>query len=283
MTLVKSRAGNLYYEEKGGGIPILLIHPSGATASTWGKFAEDLAEFGRVIAYDRRGYRRSGGEPVRSIRAHTADAAALLEALETLPAVVVGTSIGATIAIDVALRRPDLVGAVVAHESPWRVTHQPPTTSQLTALARMGWLVSRGRHADAAAVFLRFAHTYRDGASAWDSFPDEWQQTVSENSKAAVTDIRIAISGYPAPKELADIKRPVVCSHGARSPNTMVKVTRALARAVPTSVVTEIEGAGHAPAFDAPDNFVRVIVDATQTTSDSGQVVLRPIKREHSG
>ena len=61
----------------GEGIPILLIHPAGSTASTWGSAAEELARIGRVITYDRRGYARSGGEPVRSISTHTADAAAI--------------------------------------------------------------------------------------------------------------------------------------------------------------------------------------------------------------
>jgi pimeloyl-ACP methyl ester carboxylesterase len=45
-------------------VPILLVHPSGATASTWGSAVGELARIGRVITYDRRGYARSGGEPV---------------------------------------------------------------------------------------------------------------------------------------------------------------------------------------------------------------------------
>lgn len=86
---------DLYYEEAGEGVPILLVHPAGATASTWGSATEELARIGRVITYDRRGYARSGGDPVRSMSAHTADAAAILEHLRTPPAVVVGTSAGA--------------------------------------------------------------------------------------------------------------------------------------------------------------------------------------------
>jgi pimeloyl-ACP methyl ester carboxylesterase len=256
----------LHYEERGEGVPILLIHPAGATASTWGRFVDELARSARVISYDRRGYVRSGGEPVRSIATHTADAAALLDALQTPPVVAVGTSIGATIAIDLALRRPDLVRAVVAHESPWRVTRQPPTRSQIAALASMSWLAARGRHTDAAARFLRFAYTYRDGHSAWDAFPEKWRHTVSENARAALTDIRIAISGYPPANALATIKPPVVCSYGARSTETMARVTRALARAIPTSTVSEIQDAGHAPTFDAPGNFAQAVIDATRGT-----------------
>jgi pimeloyl-ACP methyl ester carboxylesterase len=259
----------LYYEERGDGIPILMIHPSGATASTWDGVLDELARFGRVISYDRRGYIRSGGEPPSSIATHTADAAALLDALQAQPVVAVGTSVGATIAIDLALRRPDLVRAVVAHESPWRVTRQPPTRPQIAALASMTWLAARGRHPAAAARFLRFAYTYRDGDSAWDAFPEAWRQTVSENARAALTDIRIAISGYPAAKELAAMRPPVFCTHGARSTKTMARVTRSLARAIPTARLTEIPEAGHAAAFDAPANFVEVIVEAVRMTSEA--------------
>src|SRR5512132_1185837 len=98
MGSVRSDGCDLYYEELGEGVPILLIHPAGATASTWGAATEQLARIGRVITYDRRGYARSGGEPVRMLSTHTADAAALLEHLATAPAVVVGTSAGAAIA-----------------------------------------------------------------------------------------------------------------------------------------------------------------------------------------
>jgi pimeloyl-ACP methyl ester carboxylesterase len=267
---VKAPGSDLYYEETGAGIPVLLIHPAGATAGTWGAAADELARVARVLTYDRRGYRRSGGEPVYSIPAHTADAAALLAALRVPPAVVVGISVAATIAIDLALRRPDLVRAVVAHESPWRVYRQPPTIPQVAALAKMGWLNWRGRHYDAAAAFLRFAYTYRDGATAWDAFPEEWRRTVRENAKAAIADIRIAISGYPSPKELATTRPSVVCTYGTRSAETMARVTRSLARAIPTAKVSEIQGAGHAAAFDAPASFAQVILEAADEADSAG-------------
>ena len=127
MGSVRSDGCDLYYEAVGEGVPILLIHPAGSTASTWGRATKELARIGRVIAYDRRGYARSGGEPARSVSTHTADAAAILESLRAQPAVVVGTSAGAAIAVDLAVRRPDLVRAVIAHEFPWRFTrHLPP-------------------------------------------------------------------------------------------------------------------------------------------------------------
>jgi pimeloyl-ACP methyl ester carboxylesterase len=49
----------LYREVEGSGDPILLIHGNGANTRIWGRSADDLAATHRVIAYDRRGWRRA--------------------------------------------------------------------------------------------------------------------------------------------------------------------------------------------------------------------------------
>jgi 3-oxoadipate enol-lactonase len=263
---VRSDGCDLYYEDLGEGAPILLIHPAGATASTWGSATEQLARIGRVITYERRGYARSGGEPARSMSTHTVDAAAILEYLRTPPAVVVGTSAGAAIAIDLAVRRPDLVQAVVAHEFPWRFTRHLPSLSQLAALAKIGSLALRRRHRDAAEALLRSAYTYRDGGSAWDAFPEEWRRAGRENARAALADFRNSISSYPSAADLATVEVPVVCSYGARSPNGMFRLVRSLAAVVPTARTHRIEGAGHAAPFDATSNFVQLIADTHRET-----------------
>ena len=257
---------DLYYEDAGEGVPILLVPPAGSTASTWGSAAGQLAEIGRVITYDRRGYARSGGEAPRSMAVHTADAAALLEHLRAQPAVVVGTSAGAGIAIDLAVRRPDLVRAVVAHEFPWRATRHLPGRSQIAALVRIGWLALRGRQSDAAEELLRAAYAYRDGGTAWDAFPEEWRRLARANAGTALADLRNSVGNYPTPSDLAQIAVPVVCSFGARSPDFMGVAVRALAAAIPTAVTRRIEGAGHAAPFDATTRFVDLVADAVRSS-----------------
>ena len=261
MGSVRSDGCDLYYEEAGDGAPILLIPPAGTTASTWGPVTDELARIGRVITYDRRGYARSGGEPVRSISTHTADAAAILEYLRAAPAVAVGTSAGATIAVDLAVRRPDLVRAVIAHEAAWRASRHLPNRSQVMALAKIGWLALRGRHGDAAETLLRAAYSYRDGGSAWDAFPEEWRRVGRENARAALWDFRNSIGNYPSPTDLATIAVSVVCTYGARSPRNIVRLTQSLATAIPTATTHQIEGAGHAATFDSTSNFVQLVAD----------------------
>jgi pimeloyl-ACP methyl ester carboxylesterase len=244
---VTSSGCDLYYEEMGEGAPILLIHPAGSTASTWGTVTDELAQIGRVITYDRRGYARSGGATVRSMSTHTADAATILEDLRTPPAVVVGTSAGAAIAVDLAVRRPDLVLAVIAHEFPWRFTRHVPTATQVATLAKVGWLTLRGRESDAAETLLRSVYAYRDGGTAWDAFPEEWRRAGSENASATLADLRNSIDVYPSKGDLlAIVGVPVVCTYGARSPDSMFRLVRSLATAIPTASTHRIEGAGHA-------------------------------------
>jgi pimeloyl-ACP methyl ester carboxylesterase len=259
MSAVTSTGCDLYHEEMGEGVPILLIHPAGSTASTWGTVTDELAQVGRVITYDRRGYARSGGAHVRSMSTHTADAATILEDLQTPPAVVVGTSAGAAIAVDLAVRRPDLVLVVIAHEFPWRFTRHLPTATQVATLAKVEWLTLRGRESDAAETLLRSVYAYRDGGTAWDAFPEEWRRAGRENAGAALADLRNSIGVYPSAADLATVEVPVVCTYGARSPDSMLRLVRSLATAIPTASTHRIEGAGHAAPFDATSNFVQLI------------------------
>jgi pimeloyl-ACP methyl ester carboxylesterase len=259
---VGSDGCDLYCEEVGEGVPILLIPPSGSTASTWGAVVEQLAPIGRVITYDRRGYARSGGEPAHSMSTHTADAAAILESLGAKAAVVVGTSAGAAIAVDLAVRRADLVSAVVAHEFPWRYARHVPSASQVGALAKIGLLTLVRRERAAVETLLRSAYAYRDGGTAWDAFPEVWREVARDNARAALADFRNSIGVYPSAAELATVDVPVACSYGSRSPLNMVRLVRGLATAIPGARTREIEGAGHAAPFDATDNFVELIAGA---------------------
>jgi pimeloyl-ACP methyl ester carboxylesterase len=135
-------------------------------------------------------------------------------------------------------------------------THELPYGS-----TKIGSLALRGRSGDAAEALLRSAYSYRDGGSAWDAFPQEWRRVARENARAALTDFRNSIGVHPSRTELATVEVPVVCSYGAQSPTSMVRLVRSLAAAIPGARAHRIDGAGHAAPFDAPANFVELIAD----------------------
>lgn len=111
----------LYYEKRGEGRPVLIIQGGLSEAGATQQLADALAQDYQVISYDRRGLSRSAvplATPPITIAKHADDAYALLSAVCTEPAMVVGPSIGALIGLHLAVRHPSAVAALVAHEPP---------------------------------------------------------------------------------------------------------------------------------------------------------------------
>ncbi len=109
----------LYYEVRGSGPPVLLIHGTNVDAGCYNALADVLARQFTVVTYDRRGYSRSP-RPANwnktSIEEQANDADALLTTIGVAPAAVFGSSSAGPIALDLALRHADHVRGVVLHE-----------------------------------------------------------------------------------------------------------------------------------------------------------------------
>ena len=118
MPEIRANGVSLYYEEQGAGPAIVGIHGGGSTAAFWSDAAREWGKRGRAIVYDRRGCSRSERPEPYSTDVHQQadDAAALIDALEAAPAIVVGRSYGGAIALDLALRYPERVRALVQLE-----------------------------------------------------------------------------------------------------------------------------------------------------------------------
>ena len=121
----------LAYEVRGEGAATVLVHGMAMTGADWGS-TEGLG--GRVVTYDRRGYGGSGApEPYTrtTVNEQAEDLAALIEALDAAPALLVGADFGALVVLDVLLRHPHAARAAVLIEPP---LHQfdPEATERLS-------------------------------------------------------------------------------------------------------------------------------------------------------
>src|SRR5689334_9386604 len=100
--------GRVAYWAAGDGPPLVFIHGVGTTGELWFRDLHPLTSSYRVIVHDRRGYGESSASP-REWLGHRDDAAALLAAMGVQRGAVVGYSAGASVALDLALQKPELV------------------------------------------------------------------------------------------------------------------------------------------------------------------------------
>ncbi|MFE2940258.1 alpha/beta fold hydrolase [Streptomyces sp. NPDC059255] len=99
----------------GDGSAVLLLHGLMGRASHWDATARWLAARHRAVAFDQRGHGQSEKPPEGPFtrEAYVADAAAVIERLELAPVTLIGHSMGALTAWQLAAARPDLVRALV--------------------------------------------------------------------------------------------------------------------------------------------------------------------------
>lgn len=109
-----TRCGPIEYQQAGSGPALLMVHGSGGGHDQGMAFAGDLPQRGiRVIAMSRFGYLRTP-MPADNSPAAQADAhACLLDALDVRQAAVLGGSAGAPSAMQMAIRHPARVSALV--------------------------------------------------------------------------------------------------------------------------------------------------------------------------
>jgi pimeloyl-ACP methyl ester carboxylesterase len=112
--LIETAAGPIEYAVEGAGHPLLSIHGAGGGFDQGLANARELVGDGfRVVAPSRFGYLRTPVPKDVSPAAQAAAHAALLTALGITSATVLGVSAGARSAVELALRRPDLVAALI--------------------------------------------------------------------------------------------------------------------------------------------------------------------------
>ncbi len=106
----------MYYEIRGEGSPLVLIHGAGSTIyTTYGRIIDDLAKTRRVIGVELQAHgHTSDRDAPLSFTQDADDVAELMRQLNVSDADVMGFSNGATAALYISLRHAGLVRRVVA-------------------------------------------------------------------------------------------------------------------------------------------------------------------------
>ena len=251
--------------ETGEGPPLLLVHGSGTSASTWAPLMPQLAGH-RLIAPDLPGFGLSdaldyGG---RSLREHAvAQLSSLLDALELERVPIVGTSLGAMWALCLAVDAPERVTAVAVLAVPAVALPGMRGDPFFTALSTPGvrHVVARIGSPSAAATRRSMAWGAM-GRRAAELAPDGFFATIHEGMRqpgfrtAMLSHMWLAMrSGRPRPEnflsdaELRDIAAPVLMILGDEDPYGSPEIGRR-ATALMRDAELEVIPGRHVPFLD---------------------------------
>ncbi|MEU9124378.1 alpha/beta hydrolase [Streptomyces sp. NPDC048506] len=234
----------LYYEDEGTGPALLFLHGWGTSGLTWGAQLPDFTRDHRVVTLDWRGCGRSD-RPVRGniIAEVVGDLVALIGALRLDRPVVVGSSMGAVFAAELAVQRPELIGGVVAVGGPG---YWPTTKAQAQAE-----LVADLRRDRAGTVAGWVPKWYAPGTSP---ALIDWTVRQILDSGVYIDEHQATAVGYDPRPTLPGLQVPIHYIHGELDAIPL-EVARTCAALTPGAEVTAIVGSGHLPHQELPDEF----------------------------
>ncbi len=232
----RSRTAGLAVMEAGKGHPVLLLHGVGLRAEAWQHQFAALSATYHVIAPDLPGH---GASPRLSSDVTLDDFSKTLgRILGQLcePALVVGHSMGAMIALQLAQTVPDKVAGVAALNAIYNRSPQAARAVQSRAASLDGVTVP---NPDAT-----LARWFGDAASESRTACEVWLRDVDPAGYKTAY-MAFAKANGPRPDTLSALTCPACFMTGALEPNSTPEMSRAMAGLVPKGQVIIIEGAAH--------------------------------------
>ena len=262
MPLLEARGVEIAWTERGEGPPVLLIHETAATGAGWWPLAEALSGRSRAISYDRRGWGDSSApDDYRrtTVEEQSEDAAALIEAVADAPAVACGAGIGAVIALDLLLRRTDLVSAAILIEPP--LFQLLPAATEALSRDRHRLEIAAGNGEDVIELYLSGAlPALGPGVGR---LPDPMAAAARERPASVVAELGIA-AGWRMPlSRLASAGSPSAIVTSGSTPPLLRQAAEALAARLAQAAGREVDADEASPQLGAAAEVASIVLELT--------------------
>ena len=256
MSIANIRDVTMAYEDKGQGLPLVLIHGHPFDRSMWRDQVRAFSSDYRVITFDLRGYGETTVIPGTSLLEEFArDIAGLLDDLGVSSIVLLGLSMGGQIALEFYRVFPGRVRALILAD----------TFAQLDTDERR-----QGRYDLAERLMRDGMHAYADEVLPKMIAP----LTIKEQPEVAAHVLSMMCGTSPAGAAAAlrgraerqdytlllpEVAVPTLIIVGSNDEFTPLADAEFMRKRIPNSRMAVIEEAGHMPNLERPDDFNRVV------------------------
>jgi pimeloyl-ACP methyl ester carboxylesterase len=256
MPTIQTNGITMAYDERGSGDPVLMIMGITAPGAVWEAHADDWSQHFRCIMPDNRGVGMSDKpEGLYTTEMMADDHAGLLDALGLGSARIVGVSMGATIAQQIALRHPAKARSLVLM-CPWArcdryarsvFNHMEHCKARLTPDEFMEWV-----------QLLIFTKPFWDNDDAHQSLLDGRAQAAVNPAPQPLHGLHgqaAACKSHHTLERLGEIRVPTLVIGGKDDIFTPRWMAEEVHAAIPGSELHLYDNAGHAFHWEVMDDF----------------------------
>ena len=263
---------SLHVDTHGTGRDLVLVHGWGMHGGVWQPLLRYLSPHFRLHVVDLPGMGYSKPLEHGQLQAYAEALAAVVPAGADL----CGWSLGGTIAMRLALMRPDLVRRLVL------VGATPCFTNREASTASPIWADGVDER-----VFRQFASQVAQDYQATLIKFLTLQCMGADSVRATVKQLRESFAARPVPTmeslqralrillendlraEAAQLRTPTLVIHGDRDTLAPVEAGRWLSQHLPEGRLRVIAGASHAPFLSHPESFTEALLQFLQPVSDA--------------
>jgi pimeloyl-ACP methyl ester carboxylesterase len=255
----RQKTGSIAWCEAGQGTPVLLIHGVGLNADAWGPQIHTLSARHRVVTVDMPGHGLSDLLPDGAeLSDYVAAIAGLIDALGLSPVPVVGHSMGALIALGLALDHPEKIASVVSLNGVY--CRDPLARSAVKIRAAQ----LTGGAFEAAGPVTRWFPDDPMGPLARQV--TDWLHAIDPKGYAAAYRV-FATSDHIHEGRLGDIVCRALFMTGVSDSNSTPAMSERMAREVPHGSYAALPGARHMMHLTHPaetTNTIATFIDAVE-------------------
>jgi 3-oxoadipate enol-lactonase len=247
----------LHYREDGTpqGAPLVFANSLGTDLRLWDDVLPHLPQGLRIIRYDMRGHGLSDcPEGPYSMGALVRDAERLLDHLRIRDCVFVGLSIGGMVAQGLAVKRLDLMRAMVLSNTAAKIG-QPEIWAERIAAVRQGGVAAVSE----ATLERWFSRTFR-------ATPEitAWKHMLERTPAEGFAGCGAAVAGTDFYTPTSGLRLPTLGIAGSEDGSTPPDLVRETVDLIPGARFHLIRKAGHLPCADHPKDYAAVLTEFLQ-------------------